>query len=171
MSSQERGLQQGGKELQIGTEFDFGGVKERVVTRDDFSLEKARQVLAGETIAVIGYGVQGPGQALNLKENGFPVIIGQRQGQTYDKAVGDGWTPGKDLFPIEEALKRGTQIQFLLSDAGQKEVWPAIKPLLKPKGTLYFSHGFSIAYKEQTGIIPPSDVDVILVAPKGSGEA
>lgn len=168
---QGNGGQEFSKSKVIGTEFDFGGVKERIVTRDDFSLEKARQVLQGETIAVIGYGVQGPGQALNLKENGFNVIVGQRQGKTYDKAVGDGWTPGKNLFSIEEALKRGTQIQLLLSDAGQKELWLAIKPLLRPNSTLYFSHGFSITYKDQTGVVPPPNVDVVLVAPKGSGRS
>lgn len=174
--SLERGPQSGRPELSIpiGTEFDFGGVKEKIVTRDDFSLERARQVLAGETIAVIGYGVQGPGQALNLKENGFNVIVGQRPGRSFEKAAQDGWIPDgprQNLFPIEEALKRATQVQFLLSDAGQKEQWPLIKPWLKPKGTLYFSHGFSITFKEQTGVIPPSDVDVILVAPKGSGRS
>lgn len=161
-------------EIPFGTEFNFGGVIERIVTRDDFSLEKARQVLKDETIAIIGYGVQGPGQALNLKENGFNVIVGQRQGKSFDKAVQDKWIPDgprQNLFSIEEAVKRANQVQFLLSDAGQKELWPVIKPLLKPNGTLYFSHGFSITYKEQTGIIPPADVDVILVAPKGSGRS
>src|SRR3989344_5380542 len=140
MHSPERGLQQQGTErfrsspIDIGTEFDFGGVKERIVTRDDFSLEKARQVLAGETIAIIGYGVQGPGQSLNLRENGFNVIIGQRPGRSFDKAVQDGWIPDgpdRNLFSIEEAVKRATQVQFLLSDAGQKEMWPVIKSLLK----------------------------------------
>lgn len=177
MSQQERSLQGDPRrqnETSFGTEFDFGGVKERIVTRDDFSLEKARQVLAGETIAVIGYGVQGPGQSLNLRENGFNVIVGQRPGKSFDKAVQDGWIPdgpGRNLFSIEEAVKRATQVQFLLSDAGQKELWPAIKPLLKPQGTLYFSHGFSITYKEQTGVVPPPNVDVVLVAPKGSGRS
>lgn len=176
MSLQEREPQQGRQEfrpppIDIGTEFDFGGEKERIVTRDDFPMERARGVLKNEIIAIIGYGVQGPGQALNLKENGFNVIVGQRPGRSFDKAVQDGWIPGRNLLSIEEAVKEATQIQFLLSDAGQKEMWPVIKPLLKPDGTLYFSHGFSIAFKEQTNVIPPSNVDVVLVAPKGSGRS
>lgn len=149
---------------------NFGGTEEQVVTREEFSLEKAREVMKDETIAVIGYGVQGPGQSLNLKDNGFNVIVGQRKNsKTWDKAVADGWTPGKDLFEIEEALDRATVIQYLLSDAGQIAVWPTVQKYLKPGKALYFSHGFGITYKERTGIVPPADVDVILVAPKGSG--
>ncbi|WP_287829167.1 NAD(P)-binding domain-containing protein, partial [Bacteroides sp.] len=149
---------------------NFGGVDEEVVTRKEFSLEKAKQVLKEETIAVIGYGVQGPGQALNLKENGFKVIVGQRkESKTWDKAVADGWVPGETLFEIEEACKRGTIIQYLLSDAAQIMLWPVVKKQLTKGKALYFSHGFGITYKERTGIVPPTDVDVILVAPKGSG--
>jgi len=149
---------------------NFGGVEENVVTREEFPLEKAREVLKNETIAVIGYGVQGPGQALNLKDNGFNVIVGQRKGsKTWDKAVADGWIPGKTLFEIEEACSKGTIIQYLLSDAAQIQMWPVIKPYLTKGKTLYFSHGFGVTYKEKTGIIPPADIDVILVAPKGSG--
>ena len=148
---------------------NFGGVEENVVTRDEFPLEKAREVLANETIAVIGYGVQGPGQSLNMRDNGFNVIVGQRKGKTYDKAAADGWVPGETLFEIEEALERGTIICFLLSDAAQIELWPTVKAALKPGKSLYFSHGFGVTYKEKTGIIPPPDVDVFLVAPKGSG--
>ena len=149
---------------------NFGGTEENVVTRDEFPLEKARTVLKDEVIAVIGYGVQGPGQALNLKDNGFNVIVGQRKdSKTWDKAVADGWIPGKTLFPIEEALDKGTIIQYLLSDAGQISVWPTVQKYLKPGKALYFSHGFGITYKERTGIVPPKDVDVILIAPKGSG--
>lgn len=149
---------------------NFGGVNENVVTRDEFPLEKAREVLKNETIAVIGYGVQGPGQALNLKDNGFNVIVGQRKGgRTWEKAVADGWVPGETLFDIDEACERGTIIQYLLSDAAQIEVWPRVKKALTPGKALYFSHGFGITYKERTGIIPPKDVDVIMVAPKGSG--
>jgi ketol-acid reductoisomerase len=148
----------------------FGGTEENVVTREEFPLSKAQEVLKDETIAVIGYGVQGPGQSLNLKDNGFNVIVGQRKdSKSWDKAVSDGWEPGKTLFPIEEALEKGTIIQYLLSDAGQIAVWPTVKKHLKPGNALYFSHGFGITYKERTGIIPPKDVDVILVAPKGSG--
>lgn len=149
---------------------NFGGVTEDVVTREEFPLDKAREVLKDEIIAVIGYGVQGPGQALNLRDNGIKVIIGQRKdSKTWDKAIADGWVPGETLFEIEEAAERGTIIQYLLSDAGQIALWPTIKKYLSPGKALYFSHGFGITYKDQTGIIPPADVDVILVAPKGSG--
>ena len=148
---------------------NFGGVEETVVTRDECPLEKAREVLRNETIAVIGYGVQGPGQSLNLRDNGFNVIVGQRAGKTYDKAVADGWVPGETLFSIEEACERATIIQVLLSDAAQIACWPTIQKYLTPGKALYFSHGFAITYKERTGIVPPADVDVILIAPKGSG--
>ena len=149
---------------------NFGGVEENVVTRDEFTLEKAREVLKNETIAVIGYGVQGPGQSMNLRHNGFNVIVGQRkESKTWDKAVADGWVPGETLFEIEEAVKRATIVEYLLSDAAQIAVWPKIKPHLTAGKALYFSHGFGITYKERTGIIPPADIDVILVAPKGSG--
>ena len=149
---------------------NFGGVEENVVTREEFPLEKAREVLKNETIAVIGYGVQGPGQSLNLRDNGLNVIVGQREGsKSWEKAVADGWEPGKTLFGIEEAAERATIIQYLLSDAGQIAVWPTIEKHLTPGKALYFSHGFGITYKERTGIVPPAGVDVILIAPKGSG--
>lgn len=149
---------------------NFGGVEENVVTREEFPLDKARATMANETIAIIGYGVQGPGQALNLKENGFNVIIGQRHpSKSWDKAIQDGWVPGETLFDIEEAAAKATVIQYLLSDAAQIAVWPALKPHLTAGKALYFSHGFGITYKDRTGIVPPADVDVILVAPKGSG--
>lgn len=134
---------------------NFGGVDEQVVTREEFPLEKALDVLANETIAVIGYGVQGPGQSLNMRDNGFNVIVGQRKGKTYDKAVADGWVPGETLFEIEEALAKGTIICFLLSDAAQIELWPTVKAALVPGKSLYFSHGFGITYKGKTGIVPP----------------
>ncbi|GAB3180685.1 MULTISPECIES: ketol-acid reductoisomerase [Telluribacter] len=149
---------------------NFGGVEEEVVTREEFPLEKAREVLGNETIAVIGYGVQGPGQSLNMRDNGFNVIVGQRKGgKSWDKAVADGWVPGETLFEIEEALQKGTIICYLLSDAAQIELWPTVKQYLTPGKSLYFSHGFGVTYKDQTGIVPPADVDVYLVAPKGSG--
>jgi len=150
---------------------DFGGVKEEVVMRKEFPLAKARRVLKNETVAVIGYGVQGPAQALNMKDNGVNVIIGQakRFKADWNRAVKDGWTPGKTLFDIEEAATRGTIIQMLVSDAAQKAIWPAVKKCLNPGDALYFSHGFSIVYKDLTKVIPPPDVDVIMVAPKGSG--
>jgi len=149
---------------------DFGGVVEEVITREEFTLEKARETLKDEIIAVLGYGVQGPGQALNMRDNGVRVIVGQREGgETWEKAVSDGFSPGETLFPIEEAAQKGTIIQYLLSDAGQVAVWPRVKECLNEGDALYFSHGFSIVYRDQTNIIPPENVDVILVAPKGSG--
>lgn len=148
---------------------NFGGVEETVITRDEFTLEHAREVLAGETIAVLGYGVQGPGQSQNLRDNGFNVIVGQRQGKTYDKAVADGWIPGETLFSIKEAAERATIILCLLSDAAVIEVWPTLKPTLTKGKALYFSHGFAITWNDRTGVVPPKDIDVIMVAPKGSG--
>jgi len=149
---------------------NFGGIEEEVITSDEFSLEHAREVLKDETVAVLGYGVQGPGQALNMKDNGINVIVGQRENSpSWDRAVEDGFVPGETLFPLEEAARKGTVIQFLLSDAGQVARWPNIKKCLDEGDALYFSHGFSVVYKDQTEIIPPENVDVILVAPKGSG--
>jgi len=150
---------------------NFGGVEENVVTRKEFPLSKAQEVLKDELIAIIGYGVQGPAQALNLKDNGITVIVGQAPEfkEDWDKAVKDGFIPGETLFPIEEAAEKATVIQYLISDAAQRAVWPKLKGCLKEGDALYFSHGFSITYKEQTDVIPPANVDVILVAPKGSG--
>jgi len=145
---------------------NFGGVEEEVVTRKEFSLAKARKTLKNETIAVIGYGVQAPAQALNLKDNGLNVIIGAR---THDRAKKDGWKLGKDLFTIEEALDKGTIILFLVSDAGQKQLWKTVKKHLTPGKALVFSHGFGLVYNDITKIDPPEDIDVLLVAPKGSG--
>ena len=150
---------------------NFGGVVEDVVTRDEFPLEKARQVLKDEVVAVLGYGVQGPAQSLNMRDNGVNVIVGQWEGDqaAWDKAARDGWEPGKTLFSLEEAATKGTIVQYLVSDAAQMMTWPKIKPCLKKGDALYFSHGFSITYSDQTGVVPPDSVDVILVAPKGSG--
>lgn len=149
---------------------DFAGTKENVITREEFPLSKAQQVLKDEVVAIIGYGVQGPGQALNQKDNGINVIVGQRKNsKSWDKALSDGFVEGNDLFEIEDALQRGTIICYLLSDAAQIELWPTVKKYLTPGKALYFSHGFGITYKDQTGIVPPADVDVFLVAPKGSG--
>src|SRR5512138_2279033 len=154
-------------------QIDFGGVKENVITRKEFTVEQARKVLKDEVVVSLGYGIQGQAQSLNMCDQGIKVIIGQeKEGvfkKEWDKAVADGWVPGKNLFPMEEAAKKGTIKLFLLTDAAQKAVWPKVKETLKKGDALYFSHGFSIVYKEQTGVIPPKDIDVILVAPKGSG--
>jgi ketol-acid reductoisomerase len=151
-------------------QIQFGDELENVITREEWPLSKARETLKDETIAIIGYGVQGPGQALNLRDNGFNVIVGQRKGsKTWEKAKADGWVEGETLFEIEEAAKRGTILQYLLSDAGQIALWDTIKPHLTAGKCLYFSHGFGITFNKDTGIIPPKDIDVVLVAPKGSG--
>jgi len=150
---------------------NFGGTIEDIITREEFPMEKAKEVLKNEIIAVIGYGVQGPAQSLNMRDNGFNVIVGQANEfkDDWNKAVKDSWVPGKTLFSIEEAAQKGTIIQYLVSDAAQRAIWPKLKPFLTKGKALYFSHGFSITYKEQTGVVPPSDIDVIMVAPKGSG--
>jgi ketol-acid reductoisomerase len=151
-------------------QIQIGNTTETVIERADYPPERIKAILGNEVVAVLGYGVQGRGQSLNMKDNGVNVIIGMRQsGKGWDLAQQDGWVPGKTLFSIEEATQRGTIIQYLLSDAGQKDQWPALKPLLTKGKALYFSHGFSIAYSDQTGVVPPKDIDVILVAPKGSG--
>lgn len=151
-------------------ELNFGGVMEEITTIDEFPLDKARRVLENDTVSVIGYGVQGPAQAMNMRDNGIQVIIGQRpDSKSWEKAVNDGWVPGRTLFDIREAAEKGTIIQYLLSDAAQKLQWPVIKSCLNDGDALYFSHGFGIVYKDQTGIVPPENVDVILAAPKGSG--
>ena len=151
-------------------QIQVGDIRETVVERADYPPERIKAILGGETVAVLGYGVQGRGQSLNMKDNGVPVIVGLREGgRGWDLAQQDGWVPGQTLFSMEEAARRGTIVQYLLSDAGQKEQWPALKPLLTAGKALYFSHGFSIVYSDQTGVVPPKDVDVILVAPKGSG--
>lgn len=149
---------------------NFGGTEENVVTRQEFPLKKAQEVLKDEVVAVIGYGVQGPGQALNQKDNGINVIVGQRKNsKSWDKAIADGFVPGETLFEIDEALEKGTIICYLLSDAAQIEYWPKVKQHLTPGKALYFSHGFGVTFNDRTGIVPPADVDVFLVAPKGSG--
>ena len=151
-------------------QFNFGGVMEEVITDEEFPLQKARDILKDELVAVLGYGVQGPGQALNMRDNGINVIVGQREtGASWDRAVADGFVPGKTLYPLVEAAQQATIVQYLLSDAGQMAAWPQIKNCLAKGNTLYFSHGFSIVYHDQTGVVPPPQVDVVLVAPKGSG--
>lgn len=151
-------------------EMKVGNFAEVAIERSDYPPEKVRQVLGNETVAVLGYGVQGRGQSLNMRDNGVRVIVGQRKGgKAYDLCLEDGWVPGQTLFDPEEAAGKGTVVQYLLSDAGQKDMWPKIKPHLTAGKALYFSHGFAIVYCDQTGVVPPKDVDVILVAPKGSG--
>ncbi len=153
-------------------QLNFGGTLEEVVTRDEYPLNKAQQYMADKTIAVLGYGVQGPGQALNLRDNGFNVIVGQRKGSdSWDKALNDGWVEGENLFELAAATQKADVVMYLLSDAGQIAAWPMVKDNLQPGNTLYFSHGFGVTFNEQTGIVPPKDVDVVLVAPKGSGRS
>jgi ketol-acid reductoisomerase len=152
---------------------DFGGVKENVITRDEFTVKQAQEVLKNEVVATLGYGIQGRAQSLNMRDNGIKVIVGQEKSgfhaPYYEAAVKDGWVPGETLFSMKEAAQRGTIKQFLLTDSGQREMWPVVKTTLKEGDALYFSHGFSIVYRDQTEVVPPKNIDVILVAPKGSG--
>jgi ketol-acid reductoisomerase len=154
-------------------ELDFGGVIENVITRQEFTLEQAQKILKDEVVATLGYGIQGRAQSLNMRDNGIKVVIGQENSGVhkayYDLAVKEGWVPRETLFSMEEAARRGTIKQFLLTDAGQRETWPVVKGTLKEGDALYFSHGFSIVYRDITSVIPPKNVDVIMVAPKGSG--
>ena len=148
----------------------FGPIEESVITRDEFPLKKAKKLLKDEIMAVLGYGIQGAGQALNLKDNGFEVIVGQRKNSpSWNKALKDGWVEGKSLFDLEAAASRGTIIMNLLSDAGQIAVWPRVKKYLTKGKSLYFSHGFGLTFQAQTGIYPQKEIDIFLVAPKGSG--
>ncbi|PVV04206.1 hypothetical protein BB560_001300 [Smittium megazygosporum] len=149
---------------------DFGGTKETVYERSDMPKEKLIEYFKNDTMAVLGYGPQGRGQSLNMRDNGLNVIIGVRKdGRSWKQAVSEGWVPGKNLFSIEEAAEKGTYLMNLLSDAAQRDLWKIVKPYVTPGKTLYFSHGFAITYNDQTGVVPPKDVDVILCAPKGSG--
>ncbi|CAE6464706.1 unnamed protein product [Rhizoctonia solani] len=149
---------------------DFAGTKEVVYERADWPLAKLQDYFKNDTLALIGYGSQGHGQGLNARDNGLNVIVGVRKdGESWKQAIEDGWVPGETLFPIDEAIDRGTIIMNLLSDAAQAQTWSQIAPLITKGKTLYFSHGFSVVYKDDTNVVPPKDVDVILVAPKGSG--
>ncbi|CAI2183677.1 16392_t:CDS:2 [Funneliformis geosporum] len=148
---------------------DFSGTKENIYERSDWPKDKFQEFFKNDTIAIIGYGPQGSGQSLNARDNGLNVILGLREGRSWNEALEDGWVPGKTLFPIDEALKKGTIIFNLLSDAAQKELWSQFVPHLTKGKTLYFSHGFSIVYKDDTHVVPPKGIDVIMVAPKGSG--
>ncbi len=147
----------------------IGGVKEEIIERADYPPEKLKKILEKEVVAILGYGPQGRGQGLNLRDQNFNVILGLRKGASWNKAVAEGWVEGKNLFSMEEASKRGTVIQFLLSDAGQIQSWPMVKANLNEGDCLYFSHGFGIVFSDHTQIIPPKNVDVVLCAPKGSG--
>lgn len=150
-------------------QIEIKGIKENIVERGDYPKDKLQKILKNETITILGYGPQGRGQGLNLRDQGFNVILGLRSGRSWDKAVGEGWVQGKNLFAPEVAAKKGTIIQYLLSDAGQIAFWPTLKECLSEGDCLYFSHGFGIVFKDQTKIIPPKNVDVVLCAPKGSG--
>jgi len=150
-------------------ELDISGFKESIIERSDYPIEECKKILIDEVTAILGYGPQGRGQSLNMRDQGFDVIIGLRKGNSWDKAILDGWEEGKTLFPINEAVEKATIIQFLLSDAGQIQAWPEVKSRLKEGDALYFSHGFGVVFHQDTQIVPPDNIDVILVAPKGSG--
>jgi ketol-acid reductoisomerase len=151
----------------------FGDVTENIVMRKEFPLKKAQKVLKGKTVAVLGYGIQGPGQALNMRDNGINVIVGQRKStkanSSWKRAIKDGWVPGKTLFSIEEAAEKGDIIMMLTSDASIAPVWKQIEKYVTPGKALYFSHGFGYVYNKLTGVKPAKGVAVVMVAPKGSG--
>ncbi|MBL7013093.1 MAG: ketol-acid reductoisomerase [Candidatus Marinimicrobia bacterium] len=148
---------------------DINGIHETIIERSDYPLEKCKEILNNEVTAILGYGPQGRGQGLNMRDQGFNVILGLRKGSSWEKAIDEGWEEGKNLFSIEEATQRGSIIQFLLSDAGQIQAWEMVKENLSEGDALYFSHGFGVVFHKSTGIIPPENIDVMLVAPKGSG--
>ncbi|ODV85077.1 hypothetical protein CANARDRAFT_28791 [[Candida] arabinofermentans NRRL YB-2248] len=149
---------------------NFGGVEELVHERADWPREKLLEYFKNDTLALIGYGSQGYGQGLNLRDNGLNVIIGVRKnGASWKAAIEDGWVPGENLFDVSEAINKGTIVMNLLSDAAQSETWPSVAPLLTEGKTLYFSHGFSPVFSNLTNVVPPKNIDVILAAPKGSG--
>jgi len=150
-------------------QIDINGYSEEIIERSDFPIEKCKTILENKVTTILGYGPQGRGQGLNMRDQGFNVILGLRKGASWNKALGDGWVAGENLFEIEEATKKGDIIQFLLSDAGQIQAWPSVKSNLVEGDTLYFSHGFGIVFHSETNIIPPKNVNVVLVAPKGSG--
>ena len=150
-------------------ELNINGYKETIIERSDYPKEECKNILNDEVTAILGYGPQGYGQGLNMRDQGYNVILGLRKGNSWDKAINDGWEEGVNLLSIEEATQKGTIIQFLLSDAGQIKAWPVVRDNLNEGDAIYFSHGFGVVFNDHTGITPPSNVDVILVAPKGSG--
>ena len=108
-------------------ELDINGYKETIIERSDYPIELCKQILNNETTAILGYGPQGRGQGLNMRDQGFDVILGIRKGISWEKALEDGWVEGENLYSIQEAAEKGTIIQFLLSDAGQIQAWPMVK--------------------------------------------
>ncbi|WP_424924610.1 ketol-acid reductoisomerase [Bacillus safensis] len=120
-------------------------------------------VLNGQKVAIIGYGSQGHAHALNLKESGVNVIVGVRKGGSYTKAQEDG----HQVFTVKEAAAQADVVMVLLPDEQQKKVYDEeIKDQLEAGNSLVFAHGFNVHFHQ---IVPPSDVDVYLVAPKGPG--
>ncbi|MCX4183311.1 ketol-acid reductoisomerase [Bacillus amyloliquefaciens] len=120
-------------------------------------------VLAGKKVAIIGYGSQGHAHALNLKESGIDVIVGVRQGKSFTQAQEDG----HKVFSVREAAAQADIIMVLLPDEQQQKVYEAeIKDELTAGKSLVFAHGFNVHFHQ---IVPPADVDVFLVAPKGPG--
>ena len=150
-------------------EININGHRETIVERSDYPVEKCKKILDQDVTAILGYGPQGRGQGLNMRDQGFDVIVGLRRGKSWDNAIADGWVEDENLFELEDAVKRASIIQFLVSDAAQIQLWPMVKENLNDGDAIYFSHGFGIVFNDDTHIIPPDNVDVILVAPKGSG--
>eukprot|EP00924_Labyrinthula_sp_SR-Ha-C_P007507 snap_masked-scaffold_24-processed-gene-5.19-mRNA-1 protein AED:0.38 eAED:0.38 QI:0/-1/0/1/-1/1/1/0/369 len=157
------------KQIRTLKTLTFGSTQEEVIERSDYPSTRYQSLFKDDTLCMLGYGTQGRGQALNLRDNNMPVILSVREGPSWDLALEDGWVPNKNLFNLEEGLERGSVYMYLLSDAGQKLFYPTLKPYLTSGKTLYVSHGFSVVFSERTEIELPSDIDVVLCAPKGSG--
>lgn len=120
-------------------------------------------VLKDKTIAVIGYGSQGHAQAQNLRDSGLNVVIGLREGKSFDKAKNDGF----EVLPVAEAVSRADVVQILMPDETQASVYKNdIEPNLKKGAALMFSHGFNVHFGQ---IVAPKENDVLLVAPKSPG--
>lgn len=133
------------------------------MTKMYYQNEINEAVLTGKKIAIIGYGSQGHAHAQNLKDSGFNVVVGVRPGKSFDQAKEDG----VEVKTVAEAAREADIIQILLPDERQKQVYEEeIAPNLEPGNALMFAHGFNINFGQ---IVPPADVDVFLVAPKGPG--
>jgi len=128
-----------------------------------YEADANKAALQGKTIAIIGYGSQGHAQAQNLRDSGLKVVVGLRPGKSWDQAEKDGF----EVFTVAEATKQADYVQILMPDERQAQVYNnEIAPNLKPGATLSFSHGFNIHFGQ---IVPPADIDVVMVAPKSPG--
>lgn len=111
------------EKLLVSTKFINGSIESQLTSLQEY--------FKNDTLALIGYGSQGHGQGLNLRDNGLNVIVGVRKdGASWKEAVQDGWQPGVNLFEVDEAVQKGSIVMNLLSDAAQKETWSRLKPMI-----------------------------------------